>query len=367
MTRAAATIPPVPGRRKPSARPIRLMIVDDSIIARSVFTRLLETEADLEIAASLPGARQAIAALDTMTVDVILLDLEMPGMGGLEALPLIIKAARGARVLVVSSHTGEGAEHTLAALAKGAADTLAKPASGHFKGAYPEALLRKIRALVRNPASSLRRSEKPLQVHPVRPQPAVRPGVLAIGSSTGGIHAIGLLFEALPPSMGIPILITQHLPPQFMPIFARQLSAATGYEAAVAADDEPLVANRILIAPGGAHLMVRAKAGRMRVHLSHEKSESGFMPSVDPMFDSLADTLGQRALGVVLSGMGRDGIIGARRIVEVGGTVMAQDEQSSSVWGMPRAVAEAGLASSILSPAGLADKIADSLEGEAWN
>lgn len=361
MKPAIARSQPVDGARAAPLRPIRLMIVDDSLIARSVLARLIEAGEDLEIVASLPGARQAIEALQTETVDVILLDLEMPGMGGLEALPLIIKAARGARILVVSSHTAEGTEQTLSALALGAADTLNKPDRGQFKGAYPEALLGKIRALARHATAPKPILAKAGSAHPLRTAPMTRPGILAIGASTGGIHAMRLLLDALPPPIGIPILVTQHLPPQFMPVFARQLEMASGYHTVVAEDEMPLTPDQIIVAPGKAHLTICKQADRLQVRLDNSKSVSGFTPSVDPMFASVAEAFGRRALGVLLSGMGRDGVIGAERIVEVGGTIMAQDELSSSVWGMPRAAAEAGLASAILPPDEIAGKIAASL------
>jgi two-component system, chemotaxis family, protein-glutamate methylesterase/glutaminase len=367
VSHAAVNLKPVNGIRSSSNTPIRVMIIDDSIIARSVFDRLIGEVDDLEIVASLPSAKHAIETLQSERVDVILLDLEMPEMGGLEALPLIIGAARGAPILVVSSSTKDGAEQTIAALALGAADTLGKPESGHFKGAYPAALLSKIRALRRTNARAIRpvtlQSDQPL----VQPAWSVRPSVLAIGSSTGGIHALGILLDALPQLCGLPILITQHLPDNFMPIFARQLTASTGYAARVAEEGAELLPNQILVAPGHAHLTVTKQAGTLRVKLDTTTTANGFMPSVDPMFASIAEILGSRALGVVLSGMGRDGAEGAARIVQMGGTILAQDEASSSVWGMPRAVAQAGLASAILPPDRLGECIAFKLGGKSCN
>jgi two-component system, chemotaxis family, protein-glutamate methylesterase/glutaminase len=156
------------------------------------------------------------------------------------------------------------------------------------------------------------------------------------------------------------------LPDNFMPIFARQVTASSGYAARVAENDMELVPDQILIAPGHAHLTVIKQEGILRVKLDSTKTANGFMPSVDPMFASLAEVLGPRALGVVLSGMGRDGAEGAARIVELGGTIFAQDEESSSVWGMPRAIAQAGLASAILPPDKLGERIAFKLGGKKW-
>lgn len=339
--------------------PVRVMVVDDSAIARAVFARIIRAEADLELAAMASTAEEALDQLATLRIDVILLDLEMPGMGGLDALPRLIAAAPGVRVMVVSSLTVAGAEHTLAALSLGAADTLAKPLAGGFDADYRERLLLKVRALGRTALRSTR-----LFAGTAEPRPAVRPAavlaarVLAIGASTGGIHALTQLLGALPPKIGIPILVTQHLPDSFMEALARQLHVASGRDAVLAKDAMPLVPDRILIAPGDAHLTVLRHGSDLVVKLDRKPAASGCMPSVDPMFASLAGACEGRALGIVLSGMGKDGTEGARALVGAGGTILAQDEATCAVWGMPGSVARAGLASSILPPDQLAARIA---------
>ena len=341
----------------------RVMIVDDSIIARTVLTRMVESEGDITVAAVAATAEQAIDALKTVRVDAILLDLDMPGMGGLEAIPKIISAARGACVLVVSSLTVDGAEQTLAALALWAADTLPKPISRSVNGSYTTVLLEKIRGLGRVRPRTLPAANPPGPHNAIRPRPVskMHPGVLAIGASTGGIHALSILFRALPRDLGIPILVTQHLPISFMSVFARQLSAAADCEAVVAEDEMKLLPSRIVIAPGDAHLTIRKQAGQFQVRLDRTPAVSGCMPSVDPMFASVAEGFGENALGIVLSGMGRDGADGAARIVEAGGLILAQDEASCAVWGMPRAIAEANLASDLLPPDQIASRIAASV------
>jgi two-component system chemotaxis response regulator CheB len=259
-----------------------------------------------------------------------------------------------------------GAEQTLSALSLGAADTLPKPSSGSFNQDYRSALLDKIRALgkasVKHPKVSPPRAASPR----TRGGSSRKPGVLAIGASTGGIHALGLLFGALPRPMDVPILVTQHLPGSFMPVFARQLKIASGYEALIAEDDMEVLPGRILIAPGDAHLTVRPSAGRLRAKLDRTPMSSGCTPSVDPMFSSLAEVYGADTLGVVLSGMGRDGAEGAAKIVSAGGAIFAQDEASCAVWGMPRAIAEAGLASAVLPPDQIALRIAASMGALTW-
>lgn len=351
-----------PGPAKTPRSPLKVMVVDDSITARTVHSRIVAGDDDMSVVAIAGTAEQAIHLLGTVRVDVILLDLDMPGIGGLDALPGIIAAARGARIMVVSSLTVDGAKQTLAALAQGAADTLPKPVSGTFNEAYRETLRAKIRALGITSARRARTALPPVSVRPrprgdVRPGSGHRPRVLAIGASTGGIHALGQLFGGLPQDIALPVLITQHLPASFMQVFARQLETMSGCEAAVAEEDAELVPGRILVAPGDAHLTVRVEDSAVRIRLDRRPAPSGCTPSVDPMFASLAEVYGADALGVVLSGMGRDGAAGAARIVEAGGALFAQDEASCAVWGMPRAIAEAGLASAILPPDQIAMRI----------
>lgn len=341
-------------------RGIRVMVVDDSLIVRSAFSRLIEQEEALALAAAVSTAEDALQLLASEKVDVILLDLEMPGIGGLGALPKMIERASEAKILVVSSFTADGAEATIEALALGAADTLQKPASGGFDQAYREKLVAKIRALGRKP---LRREAKAATT-PETPVPTLRPAsrrkaeIVAIGASTGGIHALGQLFGALPERLGVPILVTQHLPSSFVEAFRQQLEEVSGLPALAAQEGQPLLPNQILVAPGDAHLVVVEKGSGHVVKLDRRAAPSGCMPSVDPMFASLALTYGPAALGVVLTGMGRDGTDGGVELVEAGGTLLVQNEASSAVWGMPGSIARAGLASAILHPFDLGSRIA---------
>ncbi|HXG82178.1 MAG TPA: chemotaxis protein CheB, partial [Sphingomicrobium sp.] len=303
------------GPARQSRRPIKLMIVDDSMVARAVLSRMIDADGNFEIAAIAGTAEDAVEALGQVMVDIVLLDLEMPGVGGLKALPRILEAARGAKVLIVSSLAEEGAEATVAALALGAHDTLPKPGTGRFNGRFSEVLLGKLRELGYADRSALpaapvepvsrvtrRQSDEPLKL-------------LAIGASTGGIHALGTFFAALPERIGVPILVTQHLPPAFMTVFARQLSLAAGREAVVAEDGTRLLPDRIIVAPGEAHLVVDEVNGKLVARLLKAKVASGCMPSVDPMLSSAGAVLGGAALGVVLTGMGRDGAEGAKQLV----------------------------------------------------
>jgi two-component system chemotaxis response regulator CheB len=341
------------------------MIVDDSMVARAVLSRMVEADSAFEIAAVAGTAEDAIDALNEVRVDIVILDLEMPGAGGLKSIPRIIRAAAGAKVMIVSSLAEEGAEETVAALALGAADTLPKPGTGRFNGKFSEILVGKLKALGYAEGKSTFGSVQAIGTQPpLRAMPTDPIEILAIGASTGGIHAIGVLFQALPKRIGVPILVTQHLPEPFMPVFARQLRAASHREALVAEDGMPLLPDRILLAPGGAHLTVDRSEDMAVVRLMRGPSSSGCMPSVDPMFASIGAAYGPHALGVILTGMGRDGVEGAARLVANGGSIIAQDETSSAVWGMPRAVLEAGFACAVLPPDKIARRIASRTEDE---
>jgi two-component system chemotaxis response regulator CheB len=188
--------------------------------------------------------------------------------------------------------------------------------------------------------------------------PEARLACLAVGASTGGLGAIADVLRALPPRIGVPLLVTQHLPDLFMPFFARQIEAAAGRPVRIAEDGLALRPDEVVLAPGDAHLGLVREGSRVAVALDRAPAASGCMPSVDVMLRSLALVYGRGGLGVVLSGMGRDGLAGAGELVERGGAVIVQDRVSSAVWGMPRAVAEAGLASAVLAPTDLARRIA---------
>jgi two-component system, chemotaxis family, protein-glutamate methylesterase/glutaminase len=351
--------------RRPFARPgasaaIRVMIVDDSLTVRTIFKRMVESDPAMVIAGTASSAENAIAQLQAEPADVVLLDLEMPGIGGLDALPTILATPAAPQVLVVSSLTTDGAEHTLAALEMGAADTLLKPRPGGFTEDYRTQLLGKIKALgsrLNDPGMETGQLVAPTFARPGIARRSLRPEVIGIGASTGGIHALSLMLRRLSADFDVPLLITQHLPASFIPVFARQVEAACKRPAEIAADGMAIGAGRILIAPGQGHIVVQRKGERLTCRISTEPAASGCVPSVDPMFASMAEACDGRALGIVLSGMGRDGVIGAKQLVDAGGAVWAQDADTCAVWGMPGAVARAGLASMIAPPDRLGEAV----------
>lgn len=336
------------------------MIVDDSSVARAVLSRMIAAHEDFEIVALAGSAREALDALKTVRADVILLDVEMPGGSGLEALPDIIRMGRGARVLIVSSMAEDGAETTVRALALGAADTLPKPGIGNFAGRFSLILADRLRRIGRaDRDSELAAAEGETPTLRLRDMIDGPLGCVALAASTGGLPALFEFLRPLPKKIGVPILVTQHLPPVFMSYFARQLTAASGRAARVVENGELIDDDIIHVAPGDAHLCVEPSRDGVRVRLDTRRVASGCRPSADPMLASVADTFGPAAIGVILSGMGRDGLVGSRRLVDRGGAMLAQDRHSAAVWGMPRVVAEAGLASALLPPAELARRVAE--------
>jgi two-component system chemotaxis response regulator CheB len=327
-----------------TAGPAQVLIVDDSVVARSVLGRMVEGTRRFRVAAAYSDVRAALDYLKNHSVDIILLDIEMPGIDGLTALPDMIAAGRGAKVLIVSSAAEQGAAVSVQALALGAADTLVKPGIGAFGGRFAEVLEERLSRLIEAHGHN--------EVHHHH-GPVAAPDdfdLVAIGASTGGIHALSQLLRAIPASFQVPILVTQHLPPSFMTYFATQLAVLGGRPCEVATDRMRIRPGRIIVAPGDAHMRVVRMSDGAAIRLTHEKASSGCMPSVDPMFESVAEVFGNRALGVVLSGMGRDGCEGAKDMIDCGARVLVQDRGSSVVWGMPGAVANAGRASAVMPP-----------------
>lgn len=329
------------------AAPLRILIVDDSIVARTVFQRMLVDQAGFAVEGIARDADQALTMLEHVTVDIVLLDVEMPGTDGLTALPAILRAGRGAHVVIVSSSCADGAVATVRALSLGASDTLLKPSSGDLANGFAGRLADRLRRL--GPA----RRAMPLKSVPVdgidrigaaRTDPV---GCIAIGASTGGVLALAAFFNGLGRDCTVPILVTQHLPAEFMRYFADQLSEMAERPVSVAQAGQPVLPGQILTAPGKAHLSLRADDGAIRIRHDDRRAVSGCRPSVDPMLEAVADIYGRSGVGVILSGMGRDGALGAAMLVGAGGELMAQDAATSTIWGMPGAVARTGLATTV--------------------
>ncbi|RHW16560.1 response regulator [Sphingomonas gilva] len=324
----------------------RVLIVDDSAVARAVFARICAECPGVAIVGSLCDASAALSFLARERVDLILLDIDMPGTDGLSALPDLLAAAEGARIIVVSASCEEGGAAAVQAMALGAADTLAKPAPGSFGTGFSTQLADRIARLANDTGNVVSATPE------AEPETSLKPfDVIAISASTGGIHALSQLLRAVPRDLTTPILVTQHLPPSFMPYFAAQLSLLAGRPSTVATDRQPVLPGRVYVAPGDAHMTVAKSAdGEVQLRLQRLRAASGCMPSADPMLASLAKVYGAQALAITLSGMGRDGAMGAAALAETGAQILVQDAESSVIWGMPGAVARAGHATAVLPP-----------------
>lgn len=346
---------------------IRVLLVDDSAVIRGALGRIVDAEPDLTVVTTAPNGRVALDALRHVRADVVLLDIEMPEMDGLTALPLILERHPDTRVIMASSLTQRGAEITMQAMALGASDFIAKPAARSGTAALA-AVSQEIASKVRAIGRAARGRPRPVPTSvaaPVAPRTTIlapragdsAPRVLAIAASTGGPNALAELLSALPADFPLPILITQHMPPVFTGLLAQRLERDTQRPCHEARDGESILAGHTYVAPGDFHLLVRTHEGRPYVQLTQTAPENYCRPSADPMLRTIAAMYGPSTLAVVLTGMGEDGLRGCREVHARGGRVLVQDEASSVVWGMPGAVAHAGLAHEILPISELATSI----------
>mgnify|MGYP003126132273 FL=1 len=341
-----------------------VLIIDDSAVVRGLVSRWVEADPRLQVAATCADGEVGVRKAAELQPDIVVLDIEMPRMDGLTALPQILKACPKAKVVMASTLTLKGGEITMRALSLGAADYAPKPEAGRVAGAeaYRKELLDKLVALSPRSAGV---APRPAAVRPATPRPvapARKPSLIAIGSSTGGPQALREVIAALPRDIKVPIVITQHMPKLFTAILAEHLSKL-GMPAAEAKEGEPLRPGRIYLAPGDFHMTLRSANGVISTHIDQSPPVNFCRPAVDPLFNSCAKVAGNGVLAVVLTGMGHDGRDGARTIREAGGQVIAQDQASSVVWGMPGAVAEAGLADQILSLKDIGPELSRRLKG----
>ena len=351
---------------EPAAHTVRVMLVDDSLVVRSILERIVDQRPGLQICASVASAHDALEYLAREPVDVVVLDIEMPGMNGIDALPHILERAEKARVLILSSNCVEGGPAAIDALALGASDTLAKPGRGSFSGRFADVLTDRIMTLGHRPGHPV---PAPVaeRTPPARPAPAIDTDqsieCIAVAASTGGIPAFTNFLAHLDPRISAPILLTQHLPDAFMEFYAKQIATMTARRVRVAEAGMAVERDCIYLAPGDAHLIVVANGRRHEIALDRRVVDNGCCPSADPMLDSVADLYGKGGIAVILSGMGRDGAVGAARLKEAGGTVFAQAPESCVIWGMPGAVAKAGIAAATLNPDAIALMLGSFLPG----
>jgi two-component system chemotaxis response regulator CheB len=350
--------------------PIRVMVVDDAVIMRSLAARWLEEEPDLEVVATLRNGIEAINEIERANPDVVVLDVDMPELDGIATLQRLREKRRDLVVIMASTLTRRNAEISLRALALGAADYIPKPeADGGImtSASFKRELIEKIRALGGRRLQRLLAEQETFRTSRGRPladadvphiaPPAIAlrpfspivPRAVLIGASTGGPQA---LTEILPRLSAVldraPILITQHMPPTFTIILAENLERACGRPVHEAANGEPVLNGTVYLAPGGRHMTVVRRQGAAVIALDDGPPVNFCKPAIDPLFSSAVEVWGAGCLALVLTGMGNDGMRGAADIVAAGGSVIGQDEATSVIWGMPGAVAEAGLCSAVL-------------------
>ena len=346
----------------------RVMLCDDSAVMRRLIKTALSGEASLEVVAEAANGAEVLKALADARPDVLIMDVEMPVMDGIDCVREIRKRGDSLPIIMFSALTTRGAEATFDAIEAGANDFAAKPAStGHITKAMSyvrECLVGKIHQwsgrtgaatggnLV--PVQERVAGSPPSQAWPpaagAEPldQPMENIAAVAVGVSTGGPQALAKLIEGLPVSFSVPLVIVQHMPPVFTKLLAQRLGSLKGHQVREAGNGEELRAGEILIAPGDHHLLVVKDGQVVRTALSKEPPENFCRPAVDPLFRSMAECYGNRCIGVVLTGMGKDGANGARALRNKGARVYVQDEASSVVWGMPGNIAECGLADRVL-------------------
>ncbi|THD55077.1 MAG: chemotaxis response regulator protein-glutamate methylesterase [Bradyrhizobium sp.] len=367
--------------------PLRVMVVDDSVVIRGLISRWIASEPDMVVAASLRTGLDAVNQIERVNPDVAVLDIEMPELDGISALPLLLAKKRNLIIIMASTLTRRNAEISFKALSLGASDYIPKPESTREASAaeiFHHDLIQKIRSLgakVRrvapaSPASSLApasdRAREPATRAPVAHPPLLRrafsaqaPRVLLIGSSTGGPQALVALVGEIGAVIDrFPVLITQHMPPTFTTILAEHLARASHRPAREAVDGEIVKAGQIYLAPGGRHMRVARHGAEVAIVLDDGPPINFCKPAVDPLFASAIDVWQGAILAVVLTGMGSDGMRGGKEIVAAGGSVIAQDEASSVVWGMPGAAANAGICAAILPLGQIAPKLVRLFAGD---
>jgi len=341
---------------------IRVLVVDDSVVIRRLVTHALEQDPALEVVGAAANGAIALERIPQLNPDVLTLDIEMPEMDGLETLRCVRRDFPQLRVIMFSTLTERGASVTLEALTLGADDYVTKASNAgsldRSMARLREELIPKIKQFFHLPGQSraaLRPAPAQAGATPAAPggnsvwrSMKLRAKVLAIGVSTGGPTALGAILPELPAGFPLPVLVVQHMPPLFTRLLAERLDATCRLPVAEASQGDPLESGKILIAPGDFHLKVAASGAGVRVCLDQSPQQNSCRPAVDALFASIGEVYGGAAIAVILTGMGQDGLRGTEMLKARGATVLAQDEATSVVWGMPGAVVNAGLADRVL-------------------
>jgi len=355
---------------------ITVVVVDDSVVVRRLLADVLQSDPEIEVVATSSNGRLGVDAVRRFRPDVVVMDIEMPVMNGIEAVREIRTTDRRTPIIMFSTLTERGARATFDALDAGATDYVTKPGQASAVGSGLEAvrleLIPRVRALAGRRARVV--PSRPPAVAPrpgISPRPllgasvparttsvagvphipqalARRPSLVAIGSSTGGPEALARVLGALPPTLAVPVVVTQHMPPEFTQLLSERLDRTCAVTVHHATDGELLQPGTVVIARGGKHLEVVREQGRLVCRLTEAPPVNFCRPAVDVMYRSLARSVGAGVLGVVLTGMGSDGTAGAADLMAAGATLWAQDEATSVVWGMPGSLVGAGCASAVM-------------------
>jgi two-component system chemotaxis response regulator CheB len=350
----------------------RVLVVDDSVVIRRMLTEILSSDPAIDVAGTASNGKLAIQKLTQIQPDVVVMDIEMPEMTGLEALPIIRKTHPRLPIIMFSTLTTRGGAATLDALALGATDYVAKPANMGSVQASIEAiraeLLPKVKTfggipdLLEAPAPTRTRHAPSAPPAPARPRAVGVPSrvdVVAIGVSTGGPKALGEVLPGLPAALPVPVVVVQHMPPLFTKLLAERLDSSCPMRVHEGEAGTVLEPGHVYLAPGDFHMVVEQSGGVARLALNQDPPENSCRPAVDVLFRSVVNVYHEHVLAAVLTGMGQDGLRGSELVRDAGGQVLAQDEATSVVWGMPGFVARSGLADKVVALPDVAREIVD--------
>ena len=337
---------------------LRVLVVDDSALSRALLTETLTKDEDIEVAYAAPNAVLALAYLEKQTLDIVVLDVEMPKIDGIETLCRIRKSGNTIPVLMCSPVTMRGASVTLEALSEGASDYIAKPSSSYPREDFEREIIAKVHALCgarsgARKAAPARPAPAPVARitprAPVRPPSGGRPRAVAIGCSTGGPNALAVVFSELFRPLSVPMFIVQHMPPLFTKLLAERLAAQSGQLVKEGEHGEVVKGGVVYLAPGGSHMTVQRDKTDVRIVLNEDPPENFCRPAVDVLFRGLAQVYGGDVFATVLTGMGHDGSLGAQALADAGARIAVQDPETCVVPSMPAGVIAAGVAHSTLS------------------